>query len=295
LDLAVASYLLLLAAAIIYRLGRRFGARFPLLAQVLLVIGIVTAVYLAWGTGSNFRWALFIPHGAVFLLANASVILIVGAAGLIVGSHCLVTAQGSLSKERAAAVGLCLTAACFISSAVLRPLWQPLTLSGDNRWIDDVCMQTHESTCAPAAVATLLRRHGVDRSEAEMASACLTSSSGTLALGTYRGLCIGSIGHDLVPHAIVCDTQTVSSLELCEHLPLLVHVGFASEAWPVRTSKQREGHVVVVLEKMPNDRWLIADPAVGKTIWSDTRLRSAWVGEAIYMTHKVRSELIVAN
>ena len=56
------------------------------------------------------------------------------------------------------------------------------------RWKDNVCLQSTGFTCTPAAAATLLKVHGVDTSESEMAAACATTRSGTHVLGLARGL-----------------------------------------------------------------------------------------------------------
>src|SRR5439155_26252660 len=57
-----------------------------------------------------------------------------------------------------------------------------------NRWRRDICLQTSHATSSPAAAATLLRSHGIDTTEEEMARLCLTNPDGTSLLGLYRGL-----------------------------------------------------------------------------------------------------------
>ena len=44
-----------------------------------------------------------------------------------------------------------------------------------NKWNTGVCLQTRQSSCSAAAAATLLRSHGIDTNEKEMAQLCLTS------------------------------------------------------------------------------------------------------------------------
>ena len=51
-----------------------------------------------------------------------------------------------------------------------------------------MCLQTSQVTCPAAAWATLLRYHGIEVTEAEMAGLCLTGPDGALMLGLYRGL-----------------------------------------------------------------------------------------------------------
>ena len=58
----------------------------------------------------------------------------------------------------------------------------------DERWKAGVCRQTSQASCSAAAAATLLRAHGIDATEAEMARLCLTRGAGTPMHGLYRGL-----------------------------------------------------------------------------------------------------------
>lgn len=175
MDLAITAYVLICCAAVLFRIGHRFGAMYPVASQLWLTLGMSLTVWMAWNCGSSLRWAQFVPYSYALLLANAFVILVVGVAGLLAGSRCL-----SLRSQNLAVAGLCFTAACYIGAACARPLWQPLKLTVPVKWNDVVCMQSHEASCAPAAAATLLGLHGVHRSETEMAAACLTSSRGTL-------------------------------------------------------------------------------------------------------------------
>ena len=58
----------------------------------------------------------------------------------------------------------------------------------DDRWKRGVCLQTSQASCSAAAAATLLKAHGIDTNEAEMARLCLTRPAGTPMHGLYRGL-----------------------------------------------------------------------------------------------------------
>lgn len=286
MDLALTIYLLVFSAIVVFRLGRRFGQGHQTLGQLLLVCGIVTAVLLAWRGGSSLRWAVLVPHSSALLIANASVILIVGAAGILVGTQCL-----SIGREKVAAAGLCLTAIWFGCFSVIRPIWQPLHLSEKAVWRDGICLQSHEATCAPAAAATLLRLHGIHASERDMARACLTSSQGTLSLGTYRGLYVAAGKNRAKPQALVCLPDSFPAEMLDRNLPMLVHVDFESLLAPSRVRHAERfsaissegGHAVVILDRLADGSWLVADPATGKKKWSDDYFRSIWIGEGIYL------------
>lgn len=286
MDLALTTYLLVFSAIIVFRLGRRFGEGHHVLGQLSFVSGIFVAVLLAWLGGSSLRWAVLVPHSSSLLIANASVILIVGAAGVLVGTQCL-----SIRRVKFAASSLCVTAIWFGCFSVIRPIWQPLHLTEKAVWRDGVCLQSHEATCAPAAAATLLRLHGVHTSERVMARACLTSNQGTLSLGTYRGLYVAARKNRAKPQALVCQPESFPAEAIACNLPMLVHVDFESRLGPSRvrhpgrfsTISSDGGHAVVILGRLACGSWLVADPATGKKQWSDEYFRSIWIGEGIYL------------
>src|SRR5436190_14642264 len=59
---------------------------------------------------------------------------------------------------------------------ILRP---PIWKQFQDRWSEDVCLQTSESSCGPACAATLLRRLGKPATEEEIARTSFTSRNGT--------------------------------------------------------------------------------------------------------------------
>jgi len=61
-----------------------------------------------------------------------------------------------------------------------RPALAPVTLSGETRWGDGVCLQSDSSTCA---AVTLLRRSGIVAEKRNLVRACLTSDQGLNPLG----------------------------------------------------------------------------------------------------------------
>ena len=269
MDLAITATLWLVCAIILFRFGKRFGAQNPFTARWLIVGSILLAAFLAWLSSGKLLWAQWVPLSFVVLLCNTFVILVVVAAGLLVGTHCL-----SARRERMASIALCTTAVLFLSSAAIRPMLEPLPAKLQENWVEAVCIQSHEATCAPAAAATLLNLHGIAKTERQMAAACLTSRSGTLALGTFRGLCIGTRDSRVRPRALVCSPEEYADSDLNRCLPLLAHVQF---------EKDEVGHSVVVLERLEGGDWLIADPAVGMQQWSNSYFRRCWNGEGIFM------------
>jgi peptidase C39-like protein len=64
------------------------------------------------------------------------------------------------------------------------PYFKPIVRPPDwkqfqDKWLDDVCLQTSESSCGPACAATVLRRFGKNVTEEEIARESFTSRNGT--------------------------------------------------------------------------------------------------------------------
>lgn len=66
-------------------------------------------------------------------------------------------------------------AVLYLKQIVLRPDWNKF----EDRWNENVCLQSSESSCGPAAAATLLRHLGKYATELEIAKASFTTRRGT--------------------------------------------------------------------------------------------------------------------
>ncbi|MEC8557923.1 MAG: cysteine peptidase family C39 domain-containing protein [Planctomycetota bacterium] len=296
MDLAITASILAFCAAVAFRLCQRYSLHHPRLAQIAAVCCLITATYLSWTSTYNLAWAEILPHGSTLFLSNASLLLVIVAAGLIFGDPRI-----STSRKQAVTIIFAVTAFAGIGSVLFRPLVQPLLLAADGEWKEDVCLQTHEASCAPAAAATLLGKYGVDTTEKEMAIHCLTSGNGTLSLAAFRGIHVGARRTGLGARAFVREPSTKS---IDEHLPLFALVDFeiqlsasraassgpaayggnASESSPRKSKEGR--HAVVLLERLKDGQYLVADPAVGKVRWTEEYFRHIWVGEGIYLVSK---------
>lgn len=144
-------------------------------------------------------------------------------------------------------------------------------------------MQSHSSTCAPAAAATLLKLAGIDADEMSMTQACLTSTHGTVPLGLYRGLAAAAESSEQQPKIASSNPDTwlatdqLPNVALVQFAKPIGHPGFFM-------GPTAEGHAVVVLERAANGDWIIVDPAFGKTRWSDEQFRNRFTGDAIYLS-----------
>ncbi len=136
---------------------------------VLLVLGLQNAVYyLHWY--DRFAWYYELRSWAISDHLPAL-------SGLLVGY--LARHQRGLSgAARLVVVGFLGVAAVFVplSKALVYPL--DVTRMGDT-WNGEVCLQSSPSSCGPACLATVLRRHGMPANEREIAIACRTTDTGT--------------------------------------------------------------------------------------------------------------------
>jgi len=174
-------------------------------------------------------------------------------------------------------------AVAYVIMPVARSHFAPVEVAEESTWRGEVCVQSHASTCAPAAAASLLRLAGIKTNEQEMTRACLTSRHGTEPLGLFRGLVTAVKHSDRYP--IVASTNPDDWTGRSQ-LPNIALVKFA-DAHSNRSRRLLgpwgEGHAVLVLGRTSTG-WIIGDPAFGKTVWTDQDFRGRFTGEAIYMS-----------
>ncbi|MBI1375753.1 MAG: hypothetical protein GC159_23840 [Phycisphaera sp.] len=148
-----------------------------------------------------------------------------------------------------------------------------------DRWIGNVCLQSRDGNCGPAAAATLLAARDIHAAEAEMARLCLTGHSGTTYLGLYRGLkrATADTEWDVEPF-----TGTPDDLRNIDG-PAILWLMLTDEA-ALNDSRyeQRWGwqfnvpHAVVLLGFSDSGRPIIGDPAVGPEMWGMNALDTLW-------------------
>ena len=258
--------------------------------SVYFVASLLTCLFFAWTLSGKLGWAALMPGSSVVFWSNLMPILLCFAAGL---------ASETPSRARisrfSTVVALLLLAAAYALIPYSRPVLAPVSLGEGSSWQGDVCLQSHPSTCAPAAAATLLRLSGIEAGEQELVRACLTSSYGTEPLGLYRGLALSTRG-PLVPR--VADSDPLA-WERRGELPNIALVRFETpsrEDHVLARHERRgslrwllgprsEGHAIVVLGQDGDGNWQIADPAIGTTTWSRDEFLGRFTGDAIYLAN----------
>jgi hypothetical protein len=161
-----------------------------------------------------------------------------------------------------------------------------------NKWDKmGTCLQTTKLTCSAACAATLLKNHGIDASEQEMAELCLTRQ-GTNWQGLYRGLKVKTAGTPWDVEIIRCRPD-----QLAQHAsgPMILSVGLeAGER--ADTDFTREfgwvpgvNHSVVLTGFTERGVATIADPSLemSREHWDRPMLSTLWRGYAIRLVRRL--------
>ena len=160
----------------------------------------------------------------------------------------------------------------------------------DDVWDEvGICHQTTNKTCTAASAATLLRMHGIDATEQEMAELCMTRN-GTTWTGLYRGLKLKTAE---TPWDVDVVTGGIDNLRNVDG-PLILSVGLEKNA-VVDANYESElgwipgmGHTVVMLGSAKDGQVEIADPApdVGRELWSAEQFLVLWRGCAMRLVRR---------
>jgi len=259
------------------KLGRRLSRR----AAVMTVAGLVLLLvgYVAWCRDA--AWLVWLaPVTAAIVYSNPLLPL----TGLIVGLF-----YGGVSGiprwRRLVLSPIVLALAGY--TAVL-PLVRTTPRCLD-QWSGDVCLQTSSVTCTPSAAATLLRYHGIDVTEAQMARLCLTGPDGTSMLGLYRGLRIKA---DAAGRHVRAGVGDIDELRDPRNLPAIIDVRLDADV--DRRNPMYSGnwgwqlgvtHTVVLYAFTDDNRIEIGDPGVGREHWDLYSLDDLWHGAYVTLSN----------
>jgi predicted double-glycine peptidase len=129
---------------------------------------------------------------------------------------------------------------------------------------DDVCRQTTDYSCGPAAALTVLKRLGQDLSEGEMARLCLLRpNEGVSLLELCRGLNVALEGR---PHRATIERHSIDDLTTGD-TPFLAELQRPNAV----------DHCVAVLS-VTDDVLVLGDPAYGKRVVGRDEFRKEWTG-----------------
>ena len=175
------------------------------------------------------------------------------------------------------------------SYAMVHPMLGTPPVCGD-RW-DALgnCLQTTKNTCSPACAATLLKAHGIDATEQEMAELCLTRA-GTSWQGLYRGLKLKTADTTWDVEVRRCSADELRKLV---GQPMILSVGL--EAGAAEDEFTREfgwvpgvNHSVVLLGFNNQGNAVIADPTqeLCREHWDPATFQTLWRGYAFRLVER---------
>lgn len=248
-----------------WRLGSRLSDRLRAWFMLGAVVVLITALAArdAW-------WPLFLfPVTELIFLGDWSAPCAALLAGLT-----LTAPHPTWWRRTVIAASLMLV----VNIVTWSPLWRSLPPMSDT-WEGVCCLQSTDSTCAPAAAATLLHLYGITSREDTLARDCLTTDHGTSRWGLWRGLRLATADSVYRVRASDGDLEMVMA-----HLPAIISV--------VLTKKQNEfdpryarewgwvigqPHAVVLLGRGDRaDTIRIADPKMGVEAWDESGVRALW-------------------
>lgn len=278
-DIYFALSLLALITCGTFALGRRLGQRYsPAVCNLIAAITFATILFYICNVWDDVLLARLLPFSNLIILGN----WFPPASGFLAGLM-----WQNLSSQPARSRILAVMLVAVGAYTAIQPLYgdQPQCHS---RWAGEVCLQTSPYTCGPASAATLLRAHGIDATEQEMAGLCLTRSGlvkdGTSWQGLYRGLKHKTRGTGWEVEVFRC---SLGELPQMADRPLLLSVGLPDDPSLDPVYREELGwipgqfHTVVLFEFLPRARVQMGDPAVGPEVWPTSDLLHLWQGQGI--------------
>lgn len=137
----------------------------------------------------------------------------------------------------------------YLKPIIRQPNWN----SFSDRWSDNVCLQSSDSSCGPACVATLLKLFGKPANEKEVARESFTSAFGTE--NWYLARALRRRGLTVHYFAEPLGTMTL-------HIPAIAGV---------RLTESSTGHFITLLGKQ-GENYIVGDPLVGLGLLTEKEL-----------------------
>ena len=237
---------------------------------VTLIVGYVVHVQ------GHPRSAQVLPFSNLIVVGNWQPLMVSVLAGLL--WHRLPGARGDDRRRRSALVGACLLEHLSARSSRQRAAHgRPL---GRRR----CACRLPPPRAPPPPPRRCSSAHGIWTTEQEMALLCLTSDEGTQMHGLYRGLKIKTARHAVGRlHVLRRRRSTTCAAR--------AGAAVASSCGRVRrwTRSAMQGwgwipgvpHSVVLIGFIGDDSVAIADPSIGREIWSLDDLSVLWHGEGV--------------
>jgi len=280
-DIYLGLLVLAVLSAAMFGAGRAIGRRVSSRAANGLSLFAVTALlaYIGWVWDKTWLVGL-LPFSNLIVLGNWFPL----EAGFLGG---LAFSQCAMPAWRRGLTAVVLQLAGVV--VVLFPLMGVAPRCGHS-WSEGICLQTTKETCSAASAATLLKLHGIDTTEQEMADLCLTRG-GTNWMGLYRGLKKKTAGTEWDVQVLAGSAKDLRSL----NSPAILSVGLTHEAQPDRFYQTELGwrpslrHSVVLL-RFVTDLVEIGEPTLdaGLERWTEEELQQLYLGQGMRLVRRAR-------
>ena len=287
MDLMIAILIMLVFGCLAFWRSAKWFAKHSRWPSPIVSFAVLVALAFVFLLKDRLFLARLFPFSPAIIVTNiAPVLLAVGAAAA------LKMADRPPWRRR----GLAGLLGAFALIALLQPVLQrhfrPVKTGENTVWYSNgVCQQSSTVTCSPAAAVTLLKAHGVEKTERQLVDACLTDRNGTATLGLWRGLCIATRDCKWKPAILNADlNDLLGKTDREDVFPCLVLVGFPRFAEPDPVYNEQYGwppgfrHSVVIYGPHPDGGVDVGDPSVGRERWSERDLEVLWRGEGIRLT-----------
>jgi hypothetical protein len=278
-DLITGCSIIAALAAALFVLTLRVTRPFP--SRTLNLLALLTVCSLGWyiqNVWYDVRLTRWLPYASLIVLGNWLPLFAAVLAAV---------AWQNAARSRVRQVILTGAMIATGSFALVYPMLGSAPECG-HRWDKmGTCLQTTKLTCSAACAATLLKRHGIDATEQEMAELCLTRQ-GTSWQGLYRGLKLKTAGTPWDVEILRCRPDELAQLA---DRPLILSVGLES-GLPADTEFTREfgwvpgvNHSVVLTGFTKSGLAIIADPSIemSREQWDRPMLSTLWRGYAIQL------------
>jgi len=242
-----------------------------------IVLAMILYARTLWQSTSLAQW---LPTSNLVIVGNWFPLFLGGLAGIVVETEFL--ARWRRSVMVAALAGF----ACYAS---LSPLLGTKPHCSERWTAGGECIQTTQFTCSPASAATLLRMHGIEATEREMAELCLTRH-GTSWLGLYRGLKLKTQGTKWDVQMVRCSANEVGQFL---DRPLIADVGLEESQRMDSAFREELGWLpgarhTVILSGIARRHVSVIDPAphIGREEWDGRTLQLLWRGYGLRLVER---------
>ena len=294
IDLMIATSVMVAACLwVIWFVSRQIRQASPIWS-VVLCFSVTAALGFVYFLNGWMTWARIVPVSAAIVWTNFTPLFL-----CIAAAAAWAIPGRPLWRRALLSSMLALFATGTLLQPILQPVIRPVPHSANTVWLaKEVCQQSSNVTCSPAAAATLLRANGINVEEHELIDWCLTDAMGTTSLGLWRGLKIATEETSYEPEVMDVSIDDLLSREPREDLfPCLILVGMPRFGGSISIEEAQRyteqygwprgfRHCVVLYGPSSDGGVEIGDPSVGRERWSRSDLEVLWRGQAVRLARR---------